>query len=217
MPSVLKYKVDKKNPNDWSELVRHVRNLNTSELPIENILEFIPEDFQQCKGNEDILDSVIAAYVAAYFWNFGYQKSSVIGTLDEGYMVTPVNDAMRKLIEIKFESNEIGSVEDVATDLQPSNSATELVVNDHGGIWGKANPWMIRENCEGWLLHLQFNDVDGEPDVVFGPFDNQGIKQFGMKPWGEESKDSWKLLASGASREKPLNYRVQIRYIPLAP
>ncbi len=217
LPSVLKYKVNKKNSDDWKKLVRHIRGLKDAELPISNVAEFVSEDFKQCKGNEDILDSVVAAYVAAYFWNFGYEKSVAIGTMSEGYMVTPVNDRMRKLLEEKFETTEINSVETTNVELEPCIPASELVVNDHGIIWGKANRWMVRENCEGWLLYVRFTDVDGEPDVVFGPFDNQGVKQFGMKPWGEESKDNWKLLATGASKENPVNYKVQFRYIPLAP
>ncbi len=86
---ILKYKVDRKSPDDWRTLVGLLRSLASAELPIGNISTFVQDDLRQSKENEDKLDSIISAYVAAYWWRFGVQRSTVIGDLLTGYMVTP--------------------------------------------------------------------------------------------------------------------------------
>ena len=74
---------------EWRRLLRLVRSLTAAELPIRNICGFVQEDLKQSKTNEDKLDSIICAYVAAYWWRFGVERSTVIGDLSTGYMVTP--------------------------------------------------------------------------------------------------------------------------------
>jgi len=41
------------------------------------------------KALEDELDAITSAYVAAYFWTWGTRRCAVLGTLREGYIVTP--------------------------------------------------------------------------------------------------------------------------------
>jgi predicted RNase H-like nuclease len=86
---ILKYKVDHRNLNDWQALIRLLRSLASAELSIRNIWSYVQEDLPQNKRNEDKVDSIISAYVAAYWWKFGVQRSTVIGDLSTGYMVTP--------------------------------------------------------------------------------------------------------------------------------
>ena len=44
---------------------------------------------KELKVIEDNLDSIICAYVAAYWWYWGKEKNLVLGNLDEGYIVIP--------------------------------------------------------------------------------------------------------------------------------
>ena len=41
------------------------------------------------KAIEDMLDSLICAYVAAYWWYWGEAKNLVLGNLDDGYIIIP--------------------------------------------------------------------------------------------------------------------------------
>ena len=41
------------------------------------------------KDSEDKLDSLICAYVAAYWWYWGKQKNLVLGDISTGYIVIP--------------------------------------------------------------------------------------------------------------------------------
>ncbi|MEA5598305.1 DUF429 domain-containing protein, partial [Rivularia sp. UHCC 0363] len=41
------------------------------------------------KSTEDKLDSIICAYVAAYWWYWGEQRNLVLGDVSTGYIVIP--------------------------------------------------------------------------------------------------------------------------------
>lgn len=86
---ILKYKVEHRNSEDWQRLIGLLRSLASSELPIQNIGDFVHEGLHHNKKNEDKLDSLVSAYVAAYWWRFGVERSTAIGDLSTGYMVTP--------------------------------------------------------------------------------------------------------------------------------
>jgi predicted RNase H-like nuclease len=49
----------------------------------------IPSTGTQLKATEDKLDSVICAYVAAYWWYWGEQRNMVLGDRTTGYIVIP--------------------------------------------------------------------------------------------------------------------------------
>jgi predicted RNase H-like nuclease len=56
--------------------------------------ELIPSDFLRCSGavlkeTEDKLDSLICAYVGAYWWFWGKLRNLVLGDSDTGYIVIP--------------------------------------------------------------------------------------------------------------------------------
>lgn len=61
-------------------------------------LQQIPEILEtqtgkELKAIEDMLDSILCAYVAAYWWYWGTEKNLVLGDLDTGYIVIPLPTA----------------------------------------------------------------------------------------------------------------------------
>jgi len=49
----------------------------------------IPYTGAELKAAEDKLDSLICAYVAAYWWYWGEQRNLVLGDRTTGYIVIP--------------------------------------------------------------------------------------------------------------------------------
>lgn len=47
------------------------------------------------KRYEDLLDAVLCAYIALYAWARGPADNEVLGTVEEGYMVLPVDERVR--------------------------------------------------------------------------------------------------------------------------
>ncbi len=86
---IVKYKVRHRDAGEWRKLIGLLRSLAMGELPIRNICSFVHDGVEQDKENEDRLDAIISAYVAAYWWKFGTDRSTVIGNLDTGYIITP--------------------------------------------------------------------------------------------------------------------------------
>ncbi len=104
---VLPYKVHHDNLEAWREALRLVRSLEARALAVCNIANFFPTDLPYTKANEDLLDSVISAYVAAHLWFFGTTQNLIIGSLSTGYMVTPADSALRASLEAGFDPIEI--------------------------------------------------------------------------------------------------------------
>jgi predicted RNase H-like nuclease len=92
---LVRYKVHHKDSQAWHALVQLLRSLVDAELPVTNIGSFVREDLPQTKQNEDRLDALIAAYVAAYWAKFGLSRSTLLGDLSTGYIVTPHSERMR--------------------------------------------------------------------------------------------------------------------------
>jgi predicted RNase H-like nuclease len=84
---VLKYKCRHRNGADWLELLTLMNS-----LPVNNLSKIVSGLAAQTKANEDKLDSIICAYTAVLWWQLGTVRSSMIGTLTDGYMVTPHSD-----------------------------------------------------------------------------------------------------------------------------
>jgi predicted RNase H-like nuclease len=49
----------------------------------------IPTTGAALKATEDKLDSLICAYVAAYWWYWGEQRNLVLGDCTTGYIIIP--------------------------------------------------------------------------------------------------------------------------------
>lgn len=53
---------------------------------------------QKLKDYEDEIDAVFCAYIAYYAWEHP-NRCAVLGNIDEGYILTPITDAMRRQLE----------------------------------------------------------------------------------------------------------------------
>lgn len=51
-----------------------------------------------------------------------------------------------------------------------------------------------------WFLWLRFLTEEGQPEVLFTPFANQGQVQWGMRPAHHENRSVWTDLVAGAAR-----------------
>lgn len=78
---------------------RHLRNLSepalsgAEELLDRNLDVLIPA---RLKDHEDRLDALMCAYTAHYLWRWGMARARVFGTLEHGYITTPVaHDMLR--------------------------------------------------------------------------------------------------------------------------
>ena len=227
----LQYKAHKKNATDWNFLVQQIRELKTKPFPIENICTFVDESFRQNKQNEDKLDSIIAAYTAAWLWRFGWKHSMCLGDSLTGYLVTPVDAQLRATLNPIFPKhavvdlippgdkqfspemgNEFSSSEETISAESDSISPAVLTVNDTGCIWGRLNDWMNREFCEDHVLEIRFKGISEEPTLRFVQFEQGGRTQFGMRV-DEDSKLEWKHISSGCSNENLNFVEIEFRYI----
>ena len=98
LKKILKYKKGKKSDRQ-QELIK-LRNYIIEVLPklepalSQKSLAAIPAIADRLTGKElkaieDMLDSLICAYVAAHWWYWGEAKNLVLGDLDTGYIVIP--------------------------------------------------------------------------------------------------------------------------------
>ncbi len=235
LPSLLLYKVRKKNAAGWRVAVESVRSLANASPSIENIQDLVPADMPPTKANEDLLDAIISAYVAAVWWESGTERSACFGDLESGYVVTPVSAATREPLELVFEGRincegcatsqrpgAVGAVSAPPTPAaratgsdptQPPGASVSLVCTDTTNLWANANGWM--NPTDSRELAVTFPTEDGAPVVRFIPFATSsaagGKTGHGLKPHPEDRAE-WMLLAEGASKTTPVTYDVIFRY-----
>lgn len=93
IPKILKYKKGRlaERAQALGELRSHIlTQLPNHEPPlIIEKLPDIPTAGKALKALEDKLDSIICAYVAAYWWYWGEQRNWVLGDRASGYIVVP--------------------------------------------------------------------------------------------------------------------------------
>jgi hypothetical protein len=89
LDKIVKYKIHHKSTAEWLRIIGLLRSLANRELPIRNIGDSVREGLAQTKQNEDGVDAIVSAYTAAYWWKFGIERSTMIGDLATGYIVTP--------------------------------------------------------------------------------------------------------------------------------
>lgn len=93
---ILKYKCRHRNAVDWTLLLRFLRS-----LPINGISEVINSLATHNKTNEDKIDSIVCAYVAYLWWSHGTDRSTMIGNVTTGYIVTPhTHEMLEKLTKV---------------------------------------------------------------------------------------------------------------------
>jgi predicted RNase H-like nuclease len=81
---ILKYKVRHRDRSAWQQLLKLLRGLASAELPISNVGSFVASGLAQNRDNENKLDAIICAYVAAYWWKLGTRRSTMIGDTATG-------------------------------------------------------------------------------------------------------------------------------------
>ena len=239
---ILAYKVARKNPTAWQTLLSDVAGLADAALPVRDVALCFPASYAQTKPNEDRLDAFLAAYVAAYFWTFGTKRSTVLGSLTTGYIVTPHSDTMLRRFRAKFDAAEINPTGDavvvypsppcasmrapatraIARAAAPSatfaatpetGSGTHtLVVNDNGNVHRKPNRWIDEERVATHDLVLTFVEEDGAPTLRFTAT-NDG-RTHAMKPADDATRAEWSDLARGCSNRHQVHYLVEAAYVP---
>ena len=63
-------------------------------LPNEMLKELLQKNVEELKGKslkqyEDILDALLCAYLALFYWRWGEEKNEMIGDLKSGYIINP--------------------------------------------------------------------------------------------------------------------------------
>ena len=111
LSAILKYKCRHRNAEDWNLLLGFLES-----LPVEGVSGHLGCLRQQTKINEDKIDAIVCAYVGYMWWSAGTSRSSMIGNLETGYMVTPHTGEMLDRFTSVFE-----------TDLNNGNSAAGSV------------------------------------------------------------------------------------------
>lgn len=232
LDGLVKYKIRHRNADGWKEIIELLLSLANSDLPISNIGDFV-KGLPRNKANEDKLDAIISAYTAAYWWKFGTERSTMIGDLATGYIVTPhscrtyasfagVFDGRMNLEGPAVGPRHAGTSPGphAGTDALPVEPANgwsglvELKATDTTNIWRNSqgteiNSWMEPDCMEGWRLWVRFIDEDGEPAVLFLPFENQGNQQGGMRASPQQmNRVLWSSMVADAVRINPICFQV---------
>jgi predicted RNase H-like nuclease len=92
-----------------TELVRHLESLAGAEprLDVRTAPRWArlaataaqPASGRELARIEDELDAFVCAYVGLYYWTHGSERCRVVGDVDEGYIVTPVNEAQARCLD----------------------------------------------------------------------------------------------------------------------
>ena len=247
---ILKYKVRHRNGRAWQQLVQFLQSLASADLPIANIGSFVTERLAQNQDNENKLDAIISAYVAAYWWKYGTERSTMIGDTTTGYIVTPHSDRTGLALAEVFRdrrnmpgvacapppggkqpatvaiptTDRTPTARPPVADRLPAEPADEWVgpvtlrATDTTNLWRTSrgsviNPWMDANRVVQWRLWVRFLEEDGEPAVLFVPFENQGHQQGGMRSAVHQmNRALWHALVADATRINPLDFQILYRY-----
>lgn len=101
LPRILAYKAKQGRSYEerwraFRQLHRHLRSLERFDPPLTGIRRFLERKVTGLRGNalkayEDRLDGILCAYIAAYYWTWGTERCAIFGSLEGGYIVTPMN------------------------------------------------------------------------------------------------------------------------------
>ncbi|MFQ5838996.1 MAG: DUF429 domain-containing protein, partial [Thermoplasmata archaeon] len=114
LPERLRYKA-RGSSRQWDvrreafrEYQRHLRGLRraTPAMRIED--EILQQRLDELKGGrrksyEDLLDSILCAYISYYYWYWGASRCVVLGTVEDGYVVLPGDDDLRRRLDVLSE------------------------------------------------------------------------------------------------------------------
>lgn len=247
---ILRYKVRHRDSGAWQQLVQFLRSLASAELPIANIGSFVTEGLTQNQDNENKLDAIISAYVAAYWWKYGTERSTMIGDATTGYIVTPHSDRTGLALAEVFRdrrnmpgascapppggrqpapiamptTDRTPTARTLVADRLPAEPTDEWVgpvtlrATDTTNVWRTSrgteiNRWMDANRVVRWRLWVRFLEEDGEPAVLFVPFENQGRQQGGMRSAIQQmNRELWHALVADATRINPIDFTILYRY-----
>ncbi len=100
---ILKYKARPKRNYEfrWKEFNKYQKYLGSlPDLPLPK--EILKRNLQNLRGKtlknyEDVLDSILCAYLSYYVWKTP-EKCAILGTIEGGYILTPIFENMREML-----------------------------------------------------------------------------------------------------------------------
>ena len=100
LPRTLKYKARPNRSRDaimaaWQQYRAHLRDLARADPPLHDHEHLLDEDLANLRGKhlkdyEDRIDALVCAYIALYGFRWGAARCRVFGTMEAGYIFTPV-------------------------------------------------------------------------------------------------------------------------------
>ena len=86
---------------EFRKLESHLKGLGRARPAMAGVGDLLAEDMEALRGGklkayEDRLDAILCAYIAAYYWTWGTRRNAIVGTLEGGYIVTPMTPAIAK-------------------------------------------------------------------------------------------------------------------------
>ena len=87
----------------FRELERHLLGLSRFRPAMAGVSRFIEPRVAGLRGArlkayEDRLDAILCAYIAAYYWTWGTNRNAIVGSLEGGYIVTPMTPAIARRV-----------------------------------------------------------------------------------------------------------------------
>lgn len=105
LDKILKYKNKPKRNYEsrWGEFIKYQDYLKELKPKVIMPKELIKMDVKTLKGKalknyEDVLDAVFCAYISYYTW-LNPEKCAVLGSMKEGYILTPIFDHMKEQLK----------------------------------------------------------------------------------------------------------------------
>jgi hypothetical protein len=219
--TILKYKVRHGCAEDWNKL------LNVLADCIVDFDTARAELSRQTKANEDKLDAIVCAVVAAK-WSMG-NSSGIVGSLDHGYMVTPLSTFLESRLGDQLVQRDgkpplrterphppamaphPPTVPEVGAVGRDWRGPVRMRVNDHGNLWAKHNDWL--GSTSGFShLTVSVQDDDSPFELRFVPFGGAGGQGVKIDPGDSNIRAYWQMLSAGACNEHLLDFAVVYRY-----
>jgi predicted RNase H-like nuclease len=106
LPKTLKYKVREGRTygtrwRAFRQFESHLRGLSRFDPAMTGVAHALESDVRVLRGGrlkdyDDLLDGILCAYIAAYYWTWGTRRCAIVGSLQGGYIVTPMTSAIAK-------------------------------------------------------------------------------------------------------------------------
>lgn len=86
---------------EWRRFQEYLRALSDADPPLHNHAALLAQDVSALRGRrlkdyEDQIDALFCAYIALYAFRWGAARCRIFGNFEEGYIFTPVPEAMRR-------------------------------------------------------------------------------------------------------------------------